>query len=337
MNTERKLATIRRIEEITPIPDAEFIECARVGGWRVVVKKDEFHVNGMAVYCEIDSFVPHALAPFLTPAGHEPKEFEGVMGERLKTKKLRGVVSQGLLLPLYVLANNKIYTHEDGADVTEQLGIIKWERPEPAGRVSEAKGDFPHFIKKTDQERIENVKNLSSHFGEEFEVTIKVDGSSLTAFVFNEEYGVCSRNVWLKEIEGNGFWDIAKKEQLIEKIRATGRNLAVQGELLASNIQGNYEKRTKPEFYCFSIFDIDAQKYLLPKERQDLCASLEIPHVKVVDNSFVLNHTIDELLALAEGDGMFDGVRREGLVWKSHTDAEFSWKAISHSYLLKEK
>lgn len=95
----RKLATIRKIETITPIPDADAIEVASVGGWKVVVKKGEFKEGDLAVYLEVDSWVPHELAPFLSK-GQEPKEFNGVKGERLRTVKLRGTTSQGLLLKL---------------------------------------------------------------------------------------------------------------------------------------------------------------------------------------------------------------------------------------------
>ena len=95
----RKLATIRKIDEIRPIPDADAIECAVVGGWTVVVKRGEFQVNDWAIYCEIDSWIPHTVAPFLSK-GQEPREFEGVKGERLRTVKLRGTTSQGLLLKI---------------------------------------------------------------------------------------------------------------------------------------------------------------------------------------------------------------------------------------------
>jgi RNA ligase (TIGR02306 family) len=339
--TERKLAVIKRIDEITPIPDADAIECARVGGWRVVVKKGEYQENQLAVFCEVDSFVPTTLAPFLTKAGHFPKEYEGIQGERLRTVRLRGQLSQGLLLPIDVLLSQPLcatLSEEDfieGGDVTELLGIIKWERPELAGTCSNAKGNFPHFLRKTDQERCQNLsREIAERKGESFEVTIKIDGSSITCFHFNGAGGVCSRNIELKEDEGNAFWDIARKEHLLEKI--AGRNIAVQGELIAPNIQSNYEKVTKPEFYCFSIFDIDKQEYLLPSERIALCKDLGIPHVKVFDSNFVLDHTVDELLAMAEGEGMKPQVKREGLVFKSNTNG-FSFKAISNSYLLKEK
>lgn len=93
------MATIRKIDDIRPILGADAIECAVVGGWTVVIKKGEFKAGDLAVYCEIDSWIPHNLAPFLSK-GQDPREYNGVAGERLRTVKLRGVTSQGLLLPL---------------------------------------------------------------------------------------------------------------------------------------------------------------------------------------------------------------------------------------------
>ena len=163
-----------------------------------------------------------------------------------------------------------------------------------------------------------------------------MDGSSCTIFSCNEEDGVCSRNLELKRDENNAFWRIALEYDIHKKIRACGRNLAVQGELIAPNIQGNYEKVNKPEFYVFDIFDIDKQEYMLPSERQDFCKILNIPHVPVVDKAFSMINNVDALLDMAEGAGMNNGVKREGLVFK-HNNSEFSFKSISNSYLLKEK
>lgn len=341
---ERKMATVQQIAEVKPIDGADAIEAVRVNGWWVVTKKGEYYVNELVVFCEIDSWIPTEVAPFLTKPEHAPKEYKGVLGERLRTVKLRGQLSQGLVLPVDTVLskyNEEIQSYETteypdvGFDVTEYLNIQKWEAPEQAGTNSQAKGSFPHFLRKTDQERVQNIDNIEQYHGHSFEITVKVDGSSLTAYHHNGENGVCSRNIDLKEVEGNAFWDIVKKEQLHEKIISTGRNLAFQGELLAPNIQKNYEKRAKPEFYCFSVFDIDSQQYLLPKERVSLCKELNIPHVKVVESNFMLKHTKDELLEMAEGVGMFDGVtKREGLVFKSN-NSSFSFKVVSNSYLLK--
>ena len=100
LDTKRKLACVKRIDDLLAIEGADKIEVAVVGGWKVVVKKGDFKKGELAVYLEIDSWVPTEVAPFLTKSGHEPKDYNGVKGERLKSKKLRGIVSQGLLLPL---------------------------------------------------------------------------------------------------------------------------------------------------------------------------------------------------------------------------------------------
>ena len=178
--TERKLASIRRIADLQPIEGADAIEVATIDGWKVVVKRGEFAVNELAVYLEIDSWVPHELAPFLSK-GHEPRDYNGVKGERLRTIKLRGQVSQGLLLPISIMNlhgnffidddGDELYVgfrlEEDGTpvtvfsyegcDVTKYFGIQKWEAPLPAQLQGQAKGTFPtSLIPKTDQERIQN-------------------------------------------------------------------------------------------------------------------------------------------------------------------------------------
>lgn len=335
--TERKLATIRRIVEIKDIDGADVIEAVRVDGWWVVAKKGEYQVDQLATYLEVDSFVPTSIAPFLTKSGHEPKEYEGVQGERLRTVKLRGQLSQGLLLPISSLPSVLQMEAEEGGDVTEALGVLKWERPISPQLYGQAKGSFPSFLRKTDQERVQNIgRTLESYIDQTFEVTIKLDGSSCTIFVKDEDDGVCSRNLELKQNEDNAFWRIALDYDIHKKIRAYGKNIAVQGELIAPNIQSNYEKVTKPEFYVFDVFDIDKQEYILPKERQEFCKLLDIPHVPVIDKSFAMISGVDKLLDMAEGDGMNKGVKREGLVFK-HNSSDFSFKAISNSYLLKEK
>jgi RNA ligase (TIGR02306 family) len=97
----RKLARVAQITAIKPIAGADKIECVVVeNGWEVVVKKGEYAPGSIAIYLEVDSWVPHELAPFLTPKGHEPREYNGVKGERLRTVRLRGQISSGLLLKL---------------------------------------------------------------------------------------------------------------------------------------------------------------------------------------------------------------------------------------------
>ena len=325
----RKMASVQRVLEKKSIVGADLIEAYRVNGWWVVDKKGAYEVGDLVVYCEVDSWIPHTLAPFLTKPGHYPREYLGVEGERLRTVKLKGQLSQGLLLPL--VEDNS----EEGQDFSEILGITKWEDTRYMANM-DARGNFPDFIPKTDQERVQNLdRTLEKYFGQSFEVTVKRDGSSLTAFVNGEESGVCSRNVNLKETEDSAFWAAANSLSLIPKILSTGRNLALQGELMSQKIQGNYEKVQGIEWNCFDIYDIDTQEYLLPKERRELCKQLRIPHIKVVEEDFVLCHNVDQLLEMAEGPGVNAEVKREGLVFKQN-NGQFSFKAISNEYLFRK-
>jgi RNA ligase (TIGR02306 family) len=142
----RKLASIQKIEEIRPIEGADAIEHYRVLGWWVVDKKGAHQVGDKVIYVSIDSFIPHDLAPFLSK-GQEPKEYEGVKGNRLRTVQLRGALSQGLLLPVSAVQQDGVggqqYPFIEGSDVTDLLGIIKWEPQLPAQLVGKVRGVFP--------------------------------------------------------------------------------------------------------------------------------------------------------------------------------------------------
>ena len=331
----RKLATIRKIDDVRPIPDADAIETAVIGGWTVVVKRGEFTVGDLAVFAEIDSWIPTHLAPFLSK-GQEPREFEGIKGERLRTVKLRKQLSQGLLLPYAICG--KICA--EGEDVSDLLGIVKYEAPVPAQLAGDAVGLFPGWIPKTDQERIQNLTVELEEWRTQdltFEVTEKLDGSSMTVFVRDEEEGVCSRNLQLRESEYNSMWKVARRHTLIEKIRASGRNLALQGEIVGEGIQGNRYKVTGQEFFVFDIYDIDAGRYMTPVERRNFVIACDIKHVPMMRAQFAIEaQNVRDLLFTAEGKTVMteNGPEREGLVFKSQC-GQVSFKAISNKFLLK--
>jgi RNA ligase (TIGR02306 family) len=343
----RKLATIRAIDDIRPIPDADAIEVATVGGWNVVVKKGEYKVGDFAIYFEIDSWIPHELAPFLSK-GQEPRVYEGVKGERLKTVKLRGQVSQGLLLPLYrMFAYTDAFAIE-GMDVTETLGILKYEKPVSVSLAGFARGNFPSFIPKTDQERIQNLKRDLDFFVEEkldFEVTEKLDGTSVTIYrnvnltdEGKEPNGVCSRNLDLKETEGNVYWNVAKAFNVHEILEKSGRNLAIQGEIVGQGIQGNQYKLDKHVLYVFDIYDIDNQQYFTPYQRRLFCSENGLNHVPVIEyDCVIVENDIPALLEMAEGASVINGSMREGLVFKCNSNPDISFKAISNKWLLKNE
>ena len=336
------MATIRRIDALRPIPGADAIECAVVGGWTCVVKTGEFKEGDLAVYCEIDSWIPHEVAPFLSK-GNFPHVYNEVKGERLRTIKLRGQLSQGLLLPLSTLTMVESELFE-GLDVSFPLGITKYEAPIPAQLAGEVKGLFPSWIQKTDQERVQNLKEEFDYWLKEnhtWEVTEKLDGSSMTVYLRDGEFGVCSRNLELKPSETNSLWKVAVRTDLELKLRQANRNLALQGELIGEGIQGNPYKIKGQDFFLFDIYDIDANKYLTPTERLTFVGEHDIKHVPVIASNAELYGTlginsIEEILKFAEGKSVIGmtGCEREGFVFKS-TTMQCSFKAISNKFLLK--
>lgn len=351
----RKLATVRTIAAVLPIEGADQIELVKIDGWQCVVKKGEFKVGDPCVYFEIDSLLPiQDRYEFLRKSSYR-KQVDGTEGFRLRTIKLRGQLSQGLALPLGGLgltqgAYGSSHTYVDiGEDVTELLGVTKYEAQVPTCLKGDAVGMFPSFIRKTDEERIQNLSHFFTlHKDTEFEATIKLDGSSCTFYYKDGEFGVCSRNINLKENEGNAFWEAAKKLNLPERMKAYGRNIAIQGELVGEGIQKNPEGLKSKEFFAFNIWEIDEQRYMIPAERQVVLAQLsrlpgpfitQVPLLSSRVRIFVEMPNIDKLLEYVDGPSLNAPVR-EGVVFKSLglVDGQLvSFKCINNKYLLKEK
>lgn len=348
----RKLATIQSIKSIRPIEGADSIELATVLGWNVVVKKGEFSEGDLAVYFEIDSFLPCRPEFEFLRKGCYKQLPDGTEGFRLRTVRLRGKLSQGLLIPLSnAFPDGAPASLSPGDEVTDLLGVKKYEPPIPASLSGVAKGLFPQFIQKTDQERIQNVfddyKNL--HGEKLFEITIKLDGSSATYYMKDGVFGVCSRNLELCETDGNTFWNIARRYDIEGVLRkmclGTARNIAIQGEIIGEGIQGNKEKIKGHDFYLFDIFDIDSQSYYDPHDRRILylyyMEGAGIKHVPILSSWPIFAKTsLDEILEMATGKSLNPDVMREGLVFKSYRNQEgsegiVSFKAISNKFLEK--
>jgi RNA ligase (TIGR02306 family) len=338
---ERKLASIRRISDLSPIEGADKIELATIDGWKVVVAKDVNHkVGDLIVYCEVDSFLPiREDFEFLRKSSYK-KMADGNEGFRLKTIKLRGQISQGLIVPLDVLLKHGVSSDDvfEGLDVTGTLGIIKYEPPVPAQLAGQVKGMFPSFLKKTDEERIQNLtKEFPIYKLAKFYVTEKLDGSSVTYYVKDGVFGVCSRNLDLLEDENNTMWKFAITTGLRERMVGLGKNIAVQGEIIGEGIQGNPYQRIGQTVRIFNGFDIDKYDYLSLDSLLELTKVLELKTVPILDLDFTLPETIDELLLMAEGKSILNiKTEREGLVIRSH-DRKISFKAISNKFLLNEK
>lgn len=338
----RKLVTVRTIDELLPIEGADAIVCAKIGGWAVVVKKDEFQVGDLCVYLEIDSFLPETDYRFQFLMGNKIT-WNGHHGARLKTIKLRGQVSQGLALPMKEFPEiAQEYNGEpQEQDFAELINVLKWEPVINAQLAGKVRGNFPSQIHKTDQERAQNiVGKIFADLDRVYEVTIKLEGSSMTVANIDGDLQVCSRNMSLKlDDEGNAFVKTANSSGAIELIKAHP-NFALQGELMGPGVQGNHEGFSELRYYVFDIFDIKEGKYLLPQERFDFIVDElgDMHHVPIIEYKSLRQlgiTNIDELIAYADGPSI-NHKNREGLVFKA-MDSDFTFKIISNKYLLKEK
>jgi RNA ligase (TIGR02306 family) len=340
---ERKLASVRKISKISSIEGADKIELAIVDGWKVVVAKDVNHkVDDMVIYCEIDSFLPvKEEFEFLRKSSYK-KMSDGTEGFRLKTIKLRGQVSQGLILPMSVVEYTNVQ-FKVGMDVTNLLGVTKYEPPIPAELSGKVKGMFPSFLYKTDEERVQNLSSEYESYKEKnkeevkFYVTEKLDGSSATFYIKDGVFGVCSRNLELLETEGNSFWKVARELKLEEWLISLGKNICLQGELVGESVQGNPYKIKGQTVRFFNGFNIDTQENIPFLEFVELTQKMNLTTVPILDYDFTLPETIEDMLEYAdkksELNSNFD---REGIVVRSY-DRTISFKVISNKFLLKSE
>jgi len=366
----RKLATIQRIRELSPIKDADQIEKATVLGWEVVVaKKDKFKVNDLCVYCEIDSIMP-------------PRpEFEFLRERkfRIKTIKLKGQVSQGICFPLSILPRGWNFFSE-GYDVTELLGVKKYdpqaefERKEAERLASIDKNrmdrflkryawyrklifkptrkPFPAFIRKTDEDRIqlfpdyyEKWKHLS------FEVTEKVDGQSATYFMVRNPnrglfrkkwlFGVCSRNFQLLKKDKSSYWTLAEKLDMENKMRqwceSTNKGLIIQGEATGQGIQGNKYGYNDVRLFVFNVatYDKGQTVYFNTYKQHVLCGELHLTPVHLVCTEFRLLPTMSDMVTYSKGNSTHNSkILREGVVMRNY-DENVSFKIVNPDFLLK--
>jgi RNA ligase (TIGR02306 family) len=411
----RKLVTIRKITAIHPIENADAIEAAMVDGWQVVIKKGEFSVGDFCIFFEIDSFLPASDERFSFLARNGTKTDEnGVERIRLRSVKLRQTLSQGLALPIKLfckdiwsiseypcvirggfdddaimssISNILVELEDSRFGIEQYLDVTKYERPDErnggtgAGKAKTA-GNFPIFIPKTDEDRVQNIfgKFSQTMKGVPFRKSLKLDGSSETiAFVSNPDFFidkiddvvqewneetqtlevkevlpypftweegqgiVCSRNLALKFDASTAFWKAALKDDILERLRKyctdNNRQLALQGECMGPGIQGNRENLEEHTFFCFRIWDIDAQNFLDDAEFLVLTAILGIsvvPQDEVV-YFFDKYETIADALASADHASITHPIA-EGDVYKSTVKVNgqtIHFKVINNKFLLK--
>jgi RNA ligase (TIGR02306 family) len=325
------------------------------------VKKGEFKEGDLCVYCEIDSVLP------------ERPEFEFLRPRnfRIRTAKLRGQVSQGIAFPISILkhvgtiepwpsfkpgvppllmhpeVNGLKFTKiVEGEDVTEVLGVTKYDPPIPAELSGVVKGKFPSHSIKTDEERIQNLKdNFDKYRQERWFVTEKLDGSSMTCFIYENEFGISSRNLTLKENDTNSLWKVARQLEIEGRmreymIRNNLEALTLQGEIIGEGIQKNKYKLKGQTVKLFRAFDPMKYQFFPYGQFMVMMLDMDLDTVPILETDFELPETYEELIAYADGRSALADTAREGIVFvaknPSYSDSgRLSFKVISNKFLLK--
>jgi RNA ligase (TIGR02306 family) len=331
----RKLVTIRKVLDLQPIPKADNIELAVIGGWQCVVKKGEFNVGDLGLFFEIDSLVPeNDMFEFLRK-GNKPKSMitengDTVNGFKLKTIRLKGQLSQGLLLPLSMFPN--IDFNDTKKDYSTEVGVIKYEPPIPTELQGKIKGVFPtEWFPKTNQERVQNI-DFESVKEETLIVTEKLHGTSMTVYKYNGVVGVCSRNWELRESEDNTMWKVVNQLKLKEKIKD---NIAIQGELIGEGINKNMYNVKGHKWLIFDVYDIDNKNYYTTEQMISFCEELGLDSVPILTRRNFKDFNIQQVIKYAEGQSVIGNCIREGVVCKN-LDRTISFKIINNEFLIKK-
>lgn len=353
-----KLASIEKIINIREIPDSQNIEVAQVLGWKVVVKKDEFKIGDLCCYIQIDTIVPDKPEfEFLKPCKF-----------RVRTIKLRGQISQGLIIPIDSNWKNKFYT---GDDVTDVIGVLKYSKdidivePKPKmpkiwwkkwvymfkynvvlklfpGLKKVNRTKFPtNLIPITDEERIQNIPQILEEYkGKMFVVSEKLDGSSITIIheksrLGQSKFRICSRRFELFNTSNEWykvFMDTCFKNHILNLVdRFKTNDIIVQGEYIGKP-QGNRYKLSSNEIRLFNIFvngvRLDQDTFY------NTTIGLTIPACPLLDVCS-MNYDLPTILKHAEGKSLLYPIEREGVVWRCIENPTISFKVISNKFLLK--
>ena len=332
----RSLVTIQRVKQISAIPDSDFLELAHVMGWQCVVKKGEFQTGDLGIYYEVDSFLPlDDRYEFLRNSSYRDNIDNGE-GFRIRTVKMRGQLSQGLLLPLSYFS--EIKGCDEGADVTEKLNVKKWYIPETSNAGGTIIGERPNGIPASDEIRIQSALELLDQLKDKpYYITTKMDGTSGIVYYIDGKIGCCSRNKEIKDEENALYWSPVYLYGLKEKLARLGKNIVLTGEICGPGIQKNKLRLTGTEWYVFDARDWDSRKYLPYDDMCALCGDLGIPLVPLEERGEKFGYSLEQLLEKAKGKYQ-SGLDKEGIVVRDVLSPKaVSFKVLNNDALLKEK
>lgn len=345
----RKLASVQRVYAVEPIEGADRIELARVLGWQCVVNNGSFKPMDLGVYFEIDSFLPiREEFEFLRKSCYKNTDIMGE-GFRLRTQKFRGQISQGLLLPLDTFPELPDGLTV-GQDVSNLLGVRKWEIEERATTGGNVIGGLPYDVPHTDETRVQAEPGLIDAFaGLEYYISTKMDGSSHSISIDEDGFHVTGHNYEYKNDDSSAFYRLVNERgyrDVLERFaKISGDNtVTVQGEFCAPGIQQNRLRLTKPEWYVFTIRE-NGQRVGLERMK-NICRACGFNMVPIEEIGTDLPSkypTVEALLERADGEYP-NGGKKEGIVvrttepvYNDTIGGPLSMKIVSNKYLLKQE
>jgi len=347
----RKLASIQRVWKIEPIDGADRIELAHVLGWQCVVNKGQIQPMDLAVYFEIDSFLPMRSEFSFLESSYKNSPILGE-GYRLRTMKFRGQLSQGLLLPISMFPelSGIDSTSDDaiGRDVSEILGVRKWEIEERATTGGTIIGELPPDVPHTDEVRVQAMPEILDLFGDyPYYISTKMDGSSHSCSIDGDGFHVTGHNYEYSDDGKSSFYEFIKNLDLETKMREYlstfhVNTLTVQGEFCAPGIQKNRLKLTTPKWYVFTV-RIDGKRTSLD-EMESVVTFLGLDSVPIEEKGTNLKSkysSVESILERADGEYP-NGGKKEGIVIRTiepiycpELGGPLSFKAVNNKYLLK--
>jgi len=350
------LASIQKIISHEIHPNADNLDIIKVLGWQIVTRRNDFKLNDLVVFCRVDSLLPVKPEFEFLRVSSFRKMHTGEEGFRIKTVKLRQFVSQGIIFPLSILnglkyendtRENPIYEFNEGDDVTQLIGVKKWEIYIPECLAGEVWGRRPMWVPQTDEIRVQSAPKVIDEFkGKEVYISTKMDGTSCSIYQYSmtdRNFGVCSRNLDMKESDKLAYWKIAKKYDLENKLKALGQDIVIQGEICGSGIQKNRMDLKELDFFVFDIYNSLTQKYYDLDDMLKTTYKLGLRTVPI-DKICTFDFTLEQLLDMAKGKYIGTSNNREGIVIRPttfcHSDAlegRLSIKVISNEYLLKDE
>jgi RNA ligase (TIGR02306 family) len=328
-----KLASIERIKAVVNHPNADLLDVVTCLGFQAIVKRDQYKVDDLCVFIQPDVVLPDA--PWAT--------FYKAKSNRVKAIRLRQVWSMGIVESLSILpertgfdgdGNEREILPEEGDEVSEILGIVKYEAPEPQDL--QAKGGLPFGLPITDEERFNNILELP--YGEVVDVTLKRDGKSWTAYAIKKDNewhtGICGRRLEYKLDCPNDYTKFQfVLSPLLEFAKSQDKSIVLRGELTGQKIQSsknNPHSKGETVLHIFSVFLPDENTYARKGSEfyfPFVAEKLGLNHVEILEKDVIL--TPDLIKKYSQDVERINDKPYEGVVVQGD---KFSFKILSHYY-----